>query len=148
MEINSRILIYNEVEMKLLEVCAAILVYQKNILCVKRGEGKYEYISFKYEFPGGKIEPGEKPKEALRRELIEEMDLDISIDDMKFFYTVNHKYPDFEITMHGFLCPMKSEGFHLNEHVDYKWMSIENLDDLDWAPADLPIVMELKKKGL
>lgn len=148
MEIISRNLIHKEVKMKLLEVCAAILVYQKKFLCVKRGQGKYAYISFKYEFPGGKIEPGEKPKEALRRELNEEMDINISMDDMKFFYTVDHKYPDFEITMHSFLCMMKSEVFHLNEHVDFKWMSLENLDELDWAPADLPIVMELKEKGL
>ena len=134
--------------MKELEVSAAILVYQGKILCVQRGEGKYRYISFKYEFPGGKIEMGETPKEALRRELIEELEVDIEVDDMKYFLTLDHQYPDFKITMHSFLCPMKSEAFTLNEHVDHKWMCSENLNLLDWAPADCPIVTELMKKGL
>ena len=140
--------ISKEVKMKRLEVSAAILVYKDKILCTQRGKGKYEYISFKYEFPGGKIETGENPKEALQRELVEEMDIIIGINDMQFFYTVNHNYPDFEITMHSFICPMETDIFNLNEHVDFKWMNIDNLDMLDWAPADLPIVMELKKKGL
>jgi 8-oxo-dGTP diphosphatase len=134
--------------MKHLEVSAAILIYKDYLLCTQRGEGKYKYVSFKYEFPGGKIEPGESPKEALMRELSEEMDVDIRTESMQFFYTVNHKYPDFEITMHSFICPMKSVAFNLKEHIDYKWMNIDNLDSLDWAPADIPIVRELKKKGL
>ena len=114
---------------------------------MQRGKVKYDYISFKYEFPGGKIEPGENPKEALSRELLEEMAIDINMSDMQFFYTVNHKYPDFEITMHSYICPMKSDRFDLLEHVDYQWMSLQDLGGLDWAPADLPIVKELMKKG-
>ncbi|MFA9378280.1 MAG: (deoxy)nucleoside triphosphate pyrophosphohydrolase [Lachnotalea sp.] len=134
--------------MKHTEVSAAILIYKNNILCAQRNKGKYDYVSYKYEFPGGKIEPGESPEEALKRELSEEMDIDSSTENMQFFYTVNHKYPDFEITMHSFICPMKSDAFNLKEHIDYKWMNIDNLESLDWAPADIPIVMELKKKGL
>jgi 8-oxo-dGTP diphosphatase len=91
---------------------------------------------------------GENPKEALRRELIEEMEVDIELGDMQDFLIVDHQYPDFKITMHSFLCPMKSELFTLNEHVDHKWMYTENLNILDWAPADWPIVTELMKKGL
>lgn len=134
--------------MKHIEVSAAILIYKDHILCTQRGEGKYKYVSFKYEFPGGKIEAGESPKGALRRELFEEMDVDIRTENMQFFYTVNYKYPDFEVTMHSFICPMKLDAFKLKEHIDYKWVNIDNLDSLDWSPADIPIVRELKKKGL
>jgi 8-oxo-dGTP diphosphatase len=133
--------------MKFLEVAAAILIFGNKILCMQRGDGKYKYVSFKFEFPGGKIELGENPKEALRRELMEEMNIDISTEDMHFFFTSNHKYPDFEVNLHSFICPMISDVFELKEHVDYRWMSIKNLDDLDWAPADIPIIRELEKKA-
>ena len=77
--------------MKQLEVSAGILVYNEKILCTQRGQGKYDYISFKYEFPGGKIELGETPAKALQRELIEEMNLAISEDEMQFFlYNQSH----------------------------------------------------------
>ena len=136
------------ISMKHLKVCGAILIFDNKVLAAKRGEGKYEYVSFKYEFPGGKIEEGETPEEALHRELIEEMKLDIDIDSMKFFYTVNHIYPDFEITMHTFICPMKSPEVTLTEHVNVCWNRIEDLEKLDWAPADRPVVRELMSKGI
>lgn len=134
--------------MKHIEVAAAILIYNNKILCAQRGAGKQEYISYKYEFPGGKLEEGESGKEALRRELIEEMDLDINIERMKSFHTVNYKYPDFEITMYSFICPMDEQEINLKEHINIKWLNVELLHTLDWAAADLPIVEKLMQEGI
>ncbi|MEA4922966.1 MAG: (deoxy)nucleoside triphosphate pyrophosphohydrolase [Eubacteriaceae bacterium] len=134
--------------MKQLEVAGAILVRDGKILCAQRGEGKYDYTSYKYEFPGGKLEEGETPKEALHRELIEEMDIDIKIDDMKTYCVVEHRYRDFEIRMYAFLCPMDSDKITLKVHVDAKWLAPERLKELDWAGADWPIVKELEVGGI
>lgn len=84
--------------MKHLEVVAAILEYDGKILCMERGQGKFEYVSFKYEFPGGKIEPGEKKHEAIERELREEMDVHVSVREEDLYMTVHHDYPDFSIS--------------------------------------------------
>lgn len=126
-----------------MEVSGAILVHDNKILCAQRGKGKYDYISFVYEFPGGKLEEGETPEEALQRELIEEMDLYIPREDMEFFYTVDHQYPDFRLVMHTFICPVESAEVTLKEHVSAVWLPIDELDSLNWAPADRPIVHEL-----
>jgi 8-oxo-dGTP diphosphatase len=129
-----------------LEVSGAIVVHQGKILCAQRGKGKYDYLSFVYEFPGGKLEEGETPKEALGRELVEEMDLQIPQEDMKFFYTVEHQYPDFHLTMHTFICPVSSPEIKLKEHVEAVWLPVSELDSLNWAPADWPIIEELKNE--
>lgn len=131
--------------MKELNVVAAILIYNNKILCAQRAEGKYEYISYKFEFPGGKLEEGETPEEALHRELIEEMDVDIDIDNMEFFHTVNHQYPDFKITMRSFICYVKNDKINLKEHVSIKWLEKNELNTLEWAAADWPIVEKLKE---
>lgn len=103
--------------MKIIEVSGAILVNDGEILCAQRNKGKHEYVSYKYEFPGGKIEQGETPAEALHRELIEEMEVDIPAETMKHFYTVEHTYPDFEIKMHCFICNMEDRHIVLKEHI-------------------------------
>lgn len=133
--------------MKHLEVCAAILLKDNKVLCAQRNKGKYEYVSYKYEFPGGKLEPGENAKEALHRELIEEMDIVISEEDMEPFYVVEHQYPDFHMRMHCFLCRMQSDTVNLKEHVDMKWSTVDQIKNLDWAPADIPIVEALVERG-
>ena len=92
--------------MKQLEVVAAILTYKGKILCMQRGKGNYPYVSFKYEFPGGKIEPGESRHAALERELREEMNIHTTIKESDLYMTVHHQYPDFAITMHAFYCPL------------------------------------------
>ena len=132
--------------MKTLNVVGAILTCHNKILCAQRGEGKYDYVSYKYEFPGGKIEPGETPKEALHRELIEEMLVDIDIEDMTCFDTVEHEYPDFIIRMSTFKAPLKEKKITLTEHVDIQWLAPSELDSLDWASADLPIVEKLMEE--
>lgn len=129
--------------MKHLEVVAGIIKYNDKILCMQRPDGKHKYTSFKYEFPGGKIEPGEKNYEALIRELKEEMDMNININEDDFYMTVNHTYPDFEITMHSYICNVDSDKFVMKEHIDYKWLDKNELDKLDWAEADIPIMKKL-----
>jgi 8-oxo-dGTP diphosphatase len=127
--------------MKKIEVVAAIICYENEILCVQRPENKLPYISRKFEFPGGKIEQGETQKEALRRELQEELKINPSIQDA--FLTVVHPYPDFELTMHSFICNVNNKEITLTEHIDSKWLKINELADLDWAAADVPIVNKL-----
>lgn len=130
--------------MKLVEVVAAIIVNDNKILCVQRGESKLPYISKKYEFPGGKVEKGETNEAALIREISEELSLEIH--DLKHFLTVEHTYPDFKITMHSYKCKVDYPILKLSEHLDFKWRSPNETDDLDWAAADLPIVDKLKKE--
>ena len=128
--------------MKQVEVVAAIIQHNDKILCVQRGENKLPYISKKYEFPGGKIEPGESKEETIIREIKEELNMEISV--IKEFITVNHEYPDFFLTMHSYICNCENSHLTLTEHIDYKWLSISEMDQLDWAAADIPIVNKLK----
>jgi 8-oxo-dGTP diphosphatase len=127
--------------MKHIEVVAAIIVHKNEILCVQRGESKFNYISKKYEFPGGKMEVGETKEHAIKREIMEE--LKMSIDVQEEFFTVNHEYPDFSITMHSFICSCDSPIVHLTEHINFEWLNRNQLLSLDWAAADLPIVDKL-----
>ncbi|WFD09737.1 (deoxy)nucleoside triphosphate pyrophosphohydrolase [Tepidibacter hydrothermalis] len=133
--------------MKKYEVVAAIIVYENQILCMQRPKGKYEYVSYKYEFPGGKVELGESKVEALQRELQEEMDINITVKDEDFFMTVDHTYPDFEIIMHSYICRVDNKKFVRKEHVDHKWLRADELEELDWAAADIPIVRRLEEKN-
>ena len=132
--------------MKHYEVVAAVIEYEEKILCMQRGKAKFEYVSYKFEFPGGKVETGEENHTALERELNEEMDMNVSISEDDFLLTVEHTYPDFAITMHAYLCKVSNSDFVMKEHVDYKWLSVSELDTLEWAEADKPIVEWLKRK--
>lgn len=122
-------------------VSAAIIVENKKILCVQRNKGKYDYISYKYEFPGGKLEEGENEEDALKREISEELNLDIDVAEK--FLVVTHEYLDFNITMHSYLCKANTDQLILKEHIDSKWLNKNELIELDWAAADLPIVSKL-----
>jgi 8-oxo-dGTP diphosphatase len=128
--------------MKKIDVVAAIIQCGEETLCVQRGPAKLDYISKKYEFPGGKIEVGESKESAIIREIKEELHLDIL--EPKFFNTVLHQYPDFHITMHTFICLVESKEITLTEHIDEKWLRIDELHKLDWAAADIPIVEKLQ----
>ena len=127
--------------MKQIEVVAAIIQFENKFLCVQRGADKYDYISLKYEFPGGKIEPGESLNQALEREIKEELQYDICVREN--FLTVEHQYPDFQLKMHSYLCSAVDTNFTLTEHINYRWLKINQLDELDWAAADIPIVEKL-----
>lgn len=127
--------------MKSIEVVAAIIVHENKILCVQRGENKLDYISNKYEFPGGKIEFGESQKETVKREILEELKMQIDVQEE--FMTVRHQYPDFIITMHSFICKCGNPKLTLTEHIDFKWLKPNELEKLDWAAADIPIMEKL-----
>lgn len=129
--------------MKHYVVTAAILTHNHEILCMQRGQSKFDYISHKYEFPGGKVEQGESLEDCLARELQEEMKIQVDVQVEQFFCTVTHEYPDFTITMHSYICPVRSKEFQLTEHINYQWLTRDKLFQLDWAAADLPIVKKL-----
>lgn len=126
--------------MKTLEVVVAIIKKDNKILCTQRADDG-RFLSLKWEFPGGKIEKGETHQEALIREIQEELKLDIDVDG--YFMTIEHIYPHFKLIMHSYFCKMKEEKITLEEHNNYKWLSIYDLNSLDWAEADILIVKAL-----
>ncbi len=138
-KLSTRVL--NKNDKKKIEVVAAIIKHDDKILCVQRGENKLDYISKKYEFPGGKIEEGETKEQTIVREIQEELHMRITPEEE--FVTVEHEYPDFYLTMHSFICSCNDTEVNLTEHLDFKWLYRFELEGLDWAGADLPIVEKL-----
>jgi len=128
-----------------IEVVAAVIFREAKVFCVQRAEHEKEYISFKWEFPGGKVEQGEDPIQALKREIREE--LHIEIQNIEFLMTVEHTYPDFHLVMHTYTCEISSGEPVLTEHFDMKWLPVDKLDQLDWAAADIPIMKFLQARG-
>jgi 8-oxo-dGTP diphosphatase len=127
------------INMKQIEVVAAIIKDGDTIFATKRGYG--EFINM-WEFPGGKLEPGETKEEALHREIKEELELTISID--QFLTTVDYDYPQFHLTMHCFICSIIGGTLKLVEHADAKWVQLNCLQSLDWLPADIEVLNLLK----
>ena len=128
--------------MKQVKTIAGVILNSKGeVLCTLRDQGKFDYISFKWEFPGGKVEEGESPKQTLARELREELDIEVEIGD--FFYQVEHDYPDFHLSMTLFMCQYNGEKLSLNVHKDTKWLNPKDIMTLDWAGADLPVAKEI-----
>ena len=110
------------------------------IFATQRGYGEFEGG---WEFPGGKIESGETPQEALVREIKEELDADISVGDL--IATVEYDYPNFHLSMDCFWCRLQSNHVELNEHEDAKWLSKEELDSVEWLPADVTLVEKISQ---
>ncbi len=123
--------------MKHHEVVAAIIVHQGKVLCMQRGQTCYDYTSYKWEFPGGKIEPGETHQEALRREVAEELQMDITVGD--HLITVEHTYADFSVTLHCYLCTAASPSLVMTEHNAFKWLLPAEMSSLDWVEADIEV---------
>lgn len=128
--------------MKTIKVVAGVVRNGSKFLCVQRGPHKFPYISEKWEFPGGKLEEGESSEAALIRELKEELELDVF--NLRYLITVDHTYPDFRIIMETFLCDCTSVDLVLNEHKTGLWLSPDQMTNVDWAAADVPIVKTLK----
>lgn len=126
--------------MKQIKVVAAIIQKENKILATKRGYG--EFINM-WEFPGGKIESGETKKQALVREIKEELNIEINVD--KFALDIEYQYPNFYLFMSCFMCSIKEGSIELLEHNDGKWITREELNTLNWLPADIDAVNYLKE---
>ena len=124
--------------MPTIQVVAAIIIRNGEVFATQRGYGEWKGW---WEFPGGKIEPGECPQEALRREIKEELDADITVGDL--LDTVEWDYPTFHLTMHCYVCSLESESLNLNEHSDSAWLTKETLESVKWLPADLVLLEKI-----
>ena len=126
-------------DMKTIRVVAAVIRSENKIFATARGYGEFKG---QWEFPGGKIEAGETPEEALKREIREELSTEISVDE--FFCTVDYDYPAFHLTMHCYLCSMLTGALRLNEHKAARWLKRDELSGVKWLPADVEVVEMLK----
>lgn len=124
---------------KTLEVAAAVITHDSRIFATQRGYGEFKDG---WEFPGGKVEPGETPRQALEREIREELDTVIDVGEL--VETVEYDYPAFHLTMHCFLCTVRSGDLVLKEHEAARWLTREELDSVDWLPADVAVADKLK----
>ena len=122
--------------MKQIEVVAAIIHdHQGRIFATQRGSGEWKDW---WEFPGGKIEPGETPEQALKREIWEELETRIVVE--RFVQTVEWDYPKFHLKMHCYLCHVESGSLTLKEHEAAKWLSKNELESVQWLPADWKVI--------
>ncbi len=127
---------------KHIEVVAAIITDHDRIFATQRGYGEFKDG---WEFPGGKMEAGETPEQALKREIREELDTEINVGEL--FDTVEYDYPDFHLTMHCYLCTVRSGELVLKEHEAAKWLTRDALDSVDWLPADEGLIAKLRIHG-
>lgn len=125
-------------ERKHIEVVAAIIVRDGRIFATQRGYGEWKDW---WEFPGGKIEPGESTEDALKREIREELATEIEVDEL--LTTVEYDYPKFHLTMHCYLCTIISGDLTLLEHEDARWLALDELDCVKWLPADKDVIEKL-----
>ena len=131
--------------MKQITTVAGVIKNEKGeVLCTLRDQGKYDYVSSKWEFPGGKLEAGETNIEALKRELWEELDIEVEIGD--FLYQVEHDYPDFHLSMAVYECKLISKEMKMNVHKGLKWLAPKDMMTLDWAEADIPVAKLVHEK--
>ena len=123
-----------------LVVAVALIDPDGRILIAQRPEGKQ--LAGLWEFPGGKIEPGESADAALKREIQEELGVDISINE--FLCTTDYDYPSFHLTMHCYLCRVELGMIELREHKSARWLTVDMLDSVEWLPADWEVVENIK----
>ncbi len=127
--------------MKTIEVVAAVIRDEDRVLATQRGYGEFEGM---WEFPGGKIEPGEERVEALKREIGEELAVEIVVDEL--VCTVEYDYPNFHLTMHCYFCFIANGVVELLEHKSARWLAHDELDSVEWLPADVAVVDEIEQK--
>ena len=127
--------------MKVINVVAAIIVKNNKIFATQRGYGDFKGG---WEFPGGKIEENETPEDALKREILEELNVKIKVGE--HFHTVEYDYPKFHLSMRCYICGLIDENIELKEHSAAKWLSTEELDAVDWLPADVIVINHLETK--
>lgn len=125
--------------MKTVNVVAAVIVHEGKVYATERGYGEFKGG---WEFPGGKIEKGEAPEEALKREIKEELATEISVG--QYLGTVEYDYPSFHLSMRCYVCTVISGHLTLLEHIAARWLDKEHLEDVDWLPADRIVVEWLK----
>ncbi len=121
--------------MKRIEVVAAIIRKGDKVFATQRGYGPWKDY---WEYPGGKVEAGETPQQALVREIREELDTEIRVD--KYLTTIEWDYPQFHLTMHCYICSLLTEALHLNEHEAARWLDAGELDGVNWLPADYQLI--------
>mgnify|MGYP002774860147 FL=1 len=125
--------------MKTINVVAAIIIKDNKIFATQRGYGEFKDG---WEFPGGKVEKGETPENAIVREIKEELDTEIKVKE--YFDTVEYDYPNFHLSMKCYICSVLSGKLELLEHEAAKWLDKDSLDLVAWLPADLGLVDKLK----
>lgn len=125
--------------MKSIDVVGAIIVRGDTILATQRGYGEWEGW---WEFPGGKVEAGETPEQALAREIEEELNASINVGD--YLCTAEYDYPTFHLSMRCYLCSLVDESFELLEHHAARWLTVEHIDEVRWLPADVQVVDAIK----
>lgn len=124
---------------KRVDVVAAVIVRDGMVLATQRGYGEWEDW---WEFPGGKVEQGETPEQALVREIDEELNAKIDVDS--YLCTVEYDYPKFHLSMKCYLCSLSDSGFQLLEHEAARWLTRAHLDEVGWLPADVQVVEAIK----
>ena len=126
--------------MKTIKVVAAIIIHEGKVFATQRGYGEFKDG---WEFPGGKVEENETLKDALVREIKEELDTEIEVGEL--LGTVEYDYTKFHLSMDCFICSIKSGNLVLKEHEAAKWLEKENLDSVDWLPADSGLIEKIRK---
>ena len=127
--------------MKVVKVVAAVIAEEGRIFATQRGYGEFKDG---WEFPGGKIEEGETPQQALVREIQEELDTEVEVGDL--LGTVEYDYPTFHLSMQCFLCRIKSGRLNLKEHEAARWLAEDELDSVDWLPADIEVLDWIRRE--
>ena len=124
-------------------VCAVVIDKSQRVLCVRKGATKYPYTSFKWEFPGGKVEPGETPQQALKREIMEELNTEIEVGEL--IDTIEYDYPTFHLSMDCFWAKVSVGELELKEAEAAKWLTKDELDSVAWLPADITLIGKIKE---
>ncbi len=124
--------------MKTINVVAAVIFKDGRVFASQRGYGAFKDG---WEFPGGKVEAGESPERALQREIREELETEIRVGEL--IDTIEYDYPDFHLSMRCYACEIISGDLHLIEHEAARWLSAEQLESVDWLPADISLIPKI-----